>query len=459
MNPKPNILIFMSDQHRFDYTGYEGHITRTPTLDWLARTGAHFTNAYAASPVCVPSRQCLASGQLPRTCGCEKFTDDLAPGSMTFARRFSQHAYQTTCAGKLHHHAPDQMQGWNWRLGEEFHVHPRFLENKVTEEFNRYKPGPEADTMLIRSLTKSGIGFNPVEAADNYTGQGAHHAIRMLFENTFQPETERPHMFMVSTIGPHDPFITGDETAFRYYRDKVRMPEDRPVQPHLRGEGVWPELVEPGKDLPEETILDARAAYHAMIEKVDARYAGVLEHLREVGHNLDDWMIIYCSDHGEMLGDYRHWWKFNFYEASVRVPLLIRAPRFFDGGIRIPQNVSLCDLFATLCQMAELPVPDGLDSRSLLPLLRGDASAWNNEAVSQIVDRLMIKRDHLKYIYHERDGAEALFDLEADPRETVDVVSEPRYAAQVDAFRARRNALGFGPDADPDYRNAGYGCP
>lgn len=453
--PKPNILFLMSDQHRFDYTGYEGHLTRTPTLDWLAQTGAHFTNAYAASPVCVPSRQCLASGQLPRTCRCEKFTDDLAPGYMTFARRFSQHAYQTTCAGKLHHHAPDQMQGWNWRLGEEFHVHPSFLEGKVSAEFDRYQPGPEADTMLMHSLKKSGLGFNPVEAADTYTEQGAHHAIRMLFENTFKPSPECPHLFMMSTIGPHDPFITDDEAAFRYYRDKVQLPENLPVQPELR-QGAWPELIEPDLELPADTILDARAAYHAMIEKVDARYAGVLDHLRKVGHDLDDWIIIYCSDHGELLGDYNHWWKFNFYEASVRVPLLIRAPRFFDGGIQIPQNVNLCDLFATLCQMAELPVPEGLDSRSLLPLLQGDTSNWDNESVSQIVNRLMIKRDHLKYIYHENDGAEVLFDLAADPKETRNVLTEHAYASQLESFRARRDALAFGPNAVPNYQNAGY---
>lgn len=456
MNKRPNILFLMSDQHRFDFTGYEGHLTRTPTLDWLAATGARFCNAYTPSPVCVPARQCLAAGQLPRTCRCERFTDDLAPGYQTFARVFSRHAYQTTCAGKLHHHAPDQMQGWNWRLGEEFHVHPNFLQDKVTSEFERYRTAPDPDSMLVDSLRRSGLGFNPVEAADDYTEQGAHHALRLLFANSLKPASQRPHLFMVSTIGPHDPFLTGDETAFHYYRERVRLPEVLPVLPEWRCAGDWPEMLERGRDLEECTVLDAHAAYHAMIEHVDSLFGRVLSHLRAIGQDLDDWIIVYCSDHGELLGDYHHWWKFNFFEASVRVPLLIRAPRFFNGGIQIPQNVNLCDLFATLCEMAGLPVPGGLDSRSLLPLLRGDATGWDNESISQIKGKLMVKRDDCKYIYHGSNDVEILFDLARDPRETRNAIADPSKVELVAAFRARRAALGFGPDADPQYRNAGY---
>ena len=99
---RPNILFLMSDEHRPDVAGFAGDkIVRTPVLDELARTGVVFRNAYCPSPVCIPSRQCMAAGQLPRTCGCEGWTD-LKPGYMTFARRFSQYAYQTACFGKLH---------------------------------------------------------------------------------------------------------------------------------------------------------------------------------------------------------------------------------------------------------------------------------------------------------------------------------------------------------------------
>jgi len=106
--------------------------------------------------------------------------------------------------------------------------------------------------------------------------------------------------------------------------------------------------------------------------------------------------------------------------------------------------------------MAELETPEGLDSRSLLPLLRGETDGWNNESVSQVGGKLMIKRDDLKYIYYEKDGTEILFDLATDPDETKNFIADPECTEAVEAFRKRRNELAFGPDADPDYVNAGY---
>lgn len=459
MKKRPNILFLMSDQHRFDFTGYEGNITRTPNLDWLAETGAHFTNAYTPSPVCVPARQCMASGQLPRTCNCEKFVSDLTPNYMTFAKRFSQYAYKTVCCGKLHHQGTDQMQGWGWRVGEEQHVNPAYIEDRREEEFAKYKPEPLEDTPLMRSLKASGVGFNPVQLVDDYTEQGALNVIKLLFDNPLAAGITRsaqPLLLKVSTIGPHDPFITGDQEKFDYYRDKVTPPAPHAPLPEWRAKGDWPELIETGKDLPEETVRAAHAAYHAMIERVDEIFGNVMQALRDAGQDLDDWIIIYCSDHGELLGDQNHWWKFNFFEPSVRVPLLIRAPKWFDSGIRINRNVNLCDLFATLCDMAEIETPDGLDSRSLLPLLRGDSKDWNNESISEVVGKLMIKRDDLKYIWYENDQTEILFDLAADPDETKNFITDPAYTDSVEAFRKRRGELSYGPAADPNYTNAGY---
>jgi choline-sulfatase len=199
------------------------------------------------------------------------------------------------------------------------------------------------------------------------------------------------------------------------------------------------------------------AAYYAMVETIDALYGTVLDTIESVGQDLDDWIVIYCSDHGEMLGEHGIWEKQKFFEGSVRVPLIVRWPARFAQGRVVEENVSLCDLFATLCDLAGLPIPAGLDSRSLVPLMRGDASTWENEAVSQFgPTNLMIKRDQLKYQYYGPDMPEVLFDLDADPGETRNWIDEPGYAKHVEAFRQRLAELGHGPEADPDYRNAGY---
>jgi choline-sulfatase len=206
-----------------------------------------------------------------------------------------------------------------------------------------------------------------------------------------------------------------------------------------------------------------------MVETIDAHYGSVLEALRHVGEDLDDWIIVYSSDHGEMLGEHGCWEKTQMFEASARVPLIIRWPRRFDHRV-VEENVNLCDLFATLCELAGVALPErpatvhgaGLDSRSLVPLMRGEPAAWqeryHNETISQFGGRdLMIKRHALKYLSYDReDVPEVLFDLEKDPGETRSFLDDPAYAEAVAAFRARRAELGFGPDADPNYVNAGY---
>jgi choline-sulfatase len=158
-----------------------------------------------------------------------------------------------------------------------------------------------------------------------------------------------------------------------------------------------------------------------------------------------------------MLGQHGIWEKQKFFEASARVPLILRWPRRFAPRV-VTENVNLCDLFATLCDLAGLPLPPGTDSRSLLPLMQGETFDWDDETVSQFGGRnLMIKRGTLKYQWYGESMPEVLFDLVADPGETRNHIDLPEHRAAVAAFRTRRAALGFGPDADPNYADAGYG--
>ena len=134
-----------------------------------------------------------------------------------------------------------------------------------------------------------------------------------------------------------------------------------------------------------------------------------------------------------------------------------RWPKGFEGGQVIQENVNLCDLFATLCDLADIDIPEGLDSRSLVPLLKGEATHWNNETISQFgPHNVMIKRDNLKYQYYGPEMPEVLFDLEKNPDETIDYINDPTYSANVEAFRLRLSELGHGPNADTHYKNAGY---
>ncbi len=478
----PNILFLMSDEHRPDVTGYEGNgVIRTPVMDELARTGVVFRNAYAPSPICIPGRQAMMTGQLPRTCGVERFGEDLAPGAMTFAKRLRQYAYRATCCGKLHHVGNDQMQGWGQRFAPDMFVDDRFLDGKDEAAFQRHGgPGRHArwkwsDLAEIHRTRADTDSRN--QRFDRHATQAACAFVEDYFvDMTYDRATPtRPLLLKLSLLQPHYPYITPHE-KLAYYFERVEPFVDEPVFDHPF---LGSRAVDVGVDgATEREIRRTTAAYYGMIETIDEHYGQLMRQLEHLGQDLDDWLIIYTSDHGEMLGEHGVWEKQKFFEASARVPLIIRPPRAWREqhgceGRTVHENVNLCDLFATLCAFGEASLPEaadtvngaGLDSRSLVPLMRGETDQWHeryaNETVSQFgATNLMIKRDALKYQRYDRadcrEQPEVLFDLEADPRERRNVIDEPRYAEAVATFRRRCAELGFGPEADPAYRNAGY---
>jgi choline-sulfatase len=459
MTKRPNILFLMSDEHRADLSGYAGNtIVRTPTLDRLAETGVVFRNAYTPSPICMPGRQCIMSGQLPTTCDCYAYGDDLASGYMTFAKRFSQYAYNTVCSGKLHHDGPDQMQGWTKRIAADINLATRHIEGRKEEEFSRYQPAPGTGKWSNqREVEEAGPKDGPNQRKDRNATRASLEFLEQYFRdaNYHRPGSHRPLLHKLSLVQPHYPFF-GDSSLFEYYLDRVPLYLQEPCAHPVLSLSQQGEPV----SLTAESIRRATASYYAMTETVDSHYEEVLTQLESLGEDLDEWIIVYTTDHGEMLGEQGIWEKTRFYEGSVRVPLIIRWPKGFKGGRVIDENVNLCDLFATLCDLAGLDIPAGLDSRSLVPLLKGQSFPWQNETVSQIgragSTHVMIKQDALKYQYYGEKIPEVLFDLESDPSENENVAAHTQYSDVMMNFRKRLSELGHGPDADPDYQNAGY---
>lgn len=439
---KPNVLILMSDEHRADVSGFAGDkVIRTPNLDWLAETGAVFNNAYTPSPVCIPARQSIMAGQYPRTTGCEHFHQDLSPEYMTYSRRFTQYGYNTVCAGKLHHRGTDQLQGWMSRIGGDIKLNAEFTERLVSNQKSSNESMKWSDA---KEIARAGIGCGPHQDEDQYVLQGALNFIKRFFiDSEYDCATpDDPLMLKVSFCRPHYPYFT-DKERFEYYLNRVEPFSDQLVANH-----PWLSMksITPGSDASERDIRRAVAAYYGMIDSLDNDFGKIFDALRFAGQDLDDWIIVYMSDHGEMLGEHGVWEKFKFYEGSARVPLVIRWPRGFKGGQAISENVNLCDLFASLCDLCHIPIPEGLDSRSLGPLLNADSSVkWNNYSYSEFNgDQLMIKRDSLKYQWFGPDIPEVLFDLERDPSETVDVINDPAYGEVLGQLREECRSRGFG---------------
>jgi len=444
MKRRPNVLFLMSDEHRADVAGCAGNpVVRTPVLDELARTGVAFSNAYTPSPICIPARQSLMSGLLPRNAGCEKFGDDLPPGSMTFARRFAEHGYDAVACGKLHHMGVDQMQGWTHRPVGDALVGRRYVEAGPGVISARTEP-VTGKWSQVNEVRRAGVGTGPCQVSDRLAVDAAVDQIRRHFLDPYYDRAipDTPLLLKVSLVQPHYPYLAPTSDLFEYYLNRVPVYRDQHVfdHPFLGGNFV----VRAGVEVTERELRRATAAYYAMIEHVDRQFGQVLTALGDAGQDLDDWIIVYTSDHGEMLGEHGVFEKQKFFEGSARVPLIIRWPRALQPTV-VTKNVNLCDIFATLCDLAEIPTPDGLDSRSLVPLMNHDGQDWSDETVSQFGGRnLMIKQGDLKYQWYGTDMPEVLFDLTTDPGEQTNVIDRAEHHGALTRFRTRRNELGFG---------------
>ena len=476
----PNILFLMSDEHRADVAGYAGNpVVHTPVLDLLAAGGVVFRNAYTPSPTCIPARQCIAAGQLPRTCKVETYGEDLPPFSMTFAKRLSQFGYATVCAGKMHHDGPDQMQGWTTRIGSDMNVAPRYIEGCDTESYKMFRhPSSYRRCDDAGEVSRAGVGHGRyTHDRDAHALSGTLRFIEHHFTDVFADKASptQPLLLKVSFQRPHLPYLTTEE-KITYYLNRVSpWLEEAPFEHHALNR----ERVVVGKDVTTRDVQKATAAYYGMVEEIDTDYGEVLKHLALVGQDIDDWWVVFTADHGSMLGEHGVWSKGKFYEGSVRVPLLIRPPKSIRErwGISstntryVDQNVNLCDLYATICEAAGVAFPEtastvqgaGLDSRSLVPLMSTDDAyvSWDDESVSQYRgEEIMIKRGNLKYQFYENapvpEMAEVLFDLDVDPCESRNYIDSPQYASAIEVFRARCAKLGFGSNVDPGYVNAGY---
>lgn len=441
MQKRPNILFLMSDEHRADVAGFAGNdVVRTPVLDQLAASGVVFSNAYTPAPVCIPARQSIAAGQFPSTTGCQVYSQDLPPGYMTYARRLSQYGYNTVAAGKLSHHGTDQLQGWTQRIAGDMKLNPRFIEGLQKDELAKYAQ-PSHKWSDTKEVLRAGVGRGPSVEFDEYTVQGALNFIESYFTDAYYDRVSiQPLLLKVSLKQPHYPYFTSEE-KFTYYLNRVPVYLDQDVSDHPF---LSRRQVRQGIDASERELRRATAAYYGMLETADEHFGRVLEALEHVGQNLDEWIIIYTSDHGEMLGEHGVWEKQKFYEGSVKVPLIIRWPERFEGERIVKKNVNLCDLFATICELTDIPVPSGLDSRSLVPFLRADEVVnWPDETISQFGGKnLMIKRGPLKYQYYT-DMPEMLFDLGRNPEETINFIDDFQYAQELEAFRKRSAELGF----------------
>jgi arylsulfatase len=439
---RPNILLLMADQWRADCLGAAGNrVIHTPNLDQLAASGVRFTNAYSATPTCTPARAGLLTGLAPWNHGMLRYAEVGARYPVEMPRALRDAGYYTAAIGKLHYHPQRNVHGYHQALLDESgRIESPDFRSDYRSWFWSQAPNLDPDA--------TGLGWNDFDARPYalperlhptaWTGQTAASWI----ETYQRPE---PFFLKVSFARPHSPYDPPDR-LWRRYQDADLPPAAVAGWASRYAARSGPEPDAWHGDLGAQQVRRSRQGYYGSVTFVDEQIGRIMESLTRRGL-LDQTLIVFFSDHGDMLGDHNLWRKSYAYAGSSRVPFLVRWPEGMltaRRGVAMDQMVELRDVLPTFLDAAAAPPARPLDGQSLLPLIAGKNTEWRpfldlEHGVCYSADNHWnaLADLHYKYIFPARDAREQLFDLQRDPNELHDLSGDAAAAATLRQWRQR----------------------
>jgi arylsulfatase A-like enzyme len=404
---RPNVLLLYTDQQRFDTIAALGNpVIQTPALDSLTREGVAFAHAYTASPVCVSARCSLLLGQWPHRTGCTR-NMPMPQDRVSLMELLRDAGYQTHGVGKMHF-VPDSRKLW----GFESRDYSEELSRAPHDAFYQHLVGEGYDHVVDPQGVRSEFYYLPQPSQLPARLHNSHWVADRSLDFLQRRDRDRPFFLWSSFIKPHPPFESPVPWNRLYKAPEMPLPHLPPdyqelltYQNHRQNRYKWRDQ---GWDL--NLLRTIRAQYYAAISFVDYNLGRVLQHLRD-SRELDDTLVIFASDHGELLGDYRSFGKRSMVDSAARVPLLVRYPERFAAGQVCEAVASTVDLLPTCLRAAGLDVPVGHDGQDLATLASGDCD--RDGVVIQFShggDGLyaLVTRDW-KYAYSAPDGREWLF--------------------------------------------------
>lgn len=419
---------------------------KTPNLDRLAASAVQFDSAYCPSPLCAPSRMSMISGLLPMKIGAYDNASQINSEVPTYAHYLRSKGYHTALAGKMHF-VGDQLHGYEQRLTSD--IYPG--------DFGWVVNWDEPDTRLEWYHNASSIlQAGPCGRSNqlDYDEEVMYRSTQYLWDHVREGADKRPFALTVSLTHPHDPY-TITKKYWNLYEDvdialpKVRISKeklDTHSQRLLKVCDLW------DLDFTDEQIKRAKRAYYGSVSYVDDCIGKLLETLEDAGL-MDNTIVIFSGDHGDMLGERGLWYKMSYFESSVRVPMLVHYPKWFTPH-RVTQNVSTLDLLPTICDIiGTKPAPYlPMDGVSMMPHLLGqeggDTVFAEYTGEGTVRPMMMIRRGAWKYITCPADEPQ-LFNLEKDPLELDNLA---RFASKIepqteDEKEARAVFLSFDAEA------------
>lgn len=449
MKQKPNILFICVDQMRFDCISALGHpVVQTPYLDDWIRTGVHFNAAYSGVPSCVPARMTMHTGLSADTHGFKK-GDNTSPQHFeyTLAGEFAKAGYHTQAVGKMHLNPHRKLFGFHNVMLEDGYLlkHRRKGEAMVDDyvPWLRQKAGADADDMDHGMDANTSVITRPwhLSESQHFTNWTVSQSIEFLRKR----DPEKPYFLFTSFSAPHPPLVPPQSYLEQYMR--FEMPEP-PIgewadQEDVNRDGLNPRafrgIVNPNMR------KQALAGYYAMISHIDHQIGRLMIAMRDFGV-INNTIVLFTSDHGDMMGDHQMFRKGLPYEGSAHVPLILKDPTGklnLNSGSTVDAPVDLMDIMPTLLEAAEIPIPQTVEGKSVLALARHEQVPWRDYVYGQydggIFPNRFVTNGKEKFILLTKTGEEQFFDLTNDPYEKYNLINDSDWAGKISIWRNRLN--------------------
>lgn len=439
---KPNLILIMTDQQRFDCLGAMGNRQiLTPNTDQLAGDGFLFRNAYTSTPSSTPARAALLTGCSPWKHGMLGYSKVALKYPYEMPKMLRDAGYFTLGIGKMHYAPQRNLHGFHGALLDESgRVESPDFVSDYRQWFMMETPGENPDTTGIGWNAHAGKVYKNPERLHptQWTGNEAIRFIRNYHQ-------EKPLFLKISFARPHSPYDPPQRYFDRYENADVPAPSigdwckrfaDRPVTPDAAF-----------GDFGTEHAIDSRRHYYAAVTFVDDQIGRIISALKEKGLYDNSW-IIFISDHGDMLGDHHHWRKTYAYEGSAHIPFIVKPPKaaktVLQRGQALEQVVEIRDVLPSFLDAAGISQPEGMDGMSVIRLLNNKQAEWRpyidlEHATCYEKDNYWaaLTDGKMKYIWFFHTGEEQLFNLEKDPHELKNLIRNKDYSKVLDSWRIR----------------------
>jgi N-acetylglucosamine-6-sulfatase len=424
-----NIVLILSDDHRFDFMGFHERapgFLETPGFDRMAAEGAHLANAFVNTALCSPSRASILTGMYPHEHGVVDNQSLLRQGATLFPEILREAGYTTAFVGK-------------WHMGEH------------TDE-----PQPGFDHWV--SFPGQGVYFDPELNIDGERRREEGYITDILTDEALMwlddvARGEKPFLLYLSHKAVHAEFLPAPRHEGRFADVEIPYPASMAdIEENYEGKPLWVRAQRSswhGVDYAFHgamTFDELFRGYTETLLGLDESVSRVLAYL-EKNDLADSTLVLYMSDNGFLLGEHGLIDKRHAYEESMRIPMLVWAPGLIEAGTRIEEMVLNIDVAPTLLELAGAEIPEWMDGSSFLPLLRGEEILWRDEILfvyywefpfPHTPTVLALRDKRYKYVfYHGVWDTNELYDLEADPYETENLIDIPAATERVTAMRRR----------------------